>query len=223
MFGNGPQKAELPLIIVCDDKDMVNANYLIQLIGQQDDSGDSIVGIEDGSVSAAIFTSKNYKDNLPQIPSTQHILFIGQSSVAQEQAKTIPEIFSKLGMHYGWLGKRAVLYVDDTSGDWLKSKDKEEKYSEFLHFSKDRGMNHADALPEQRNNDVNHKAKEAAAIGVSAALAGVGAALVGVGAVAVAGKKFLDRKKVANEIIAQQYRTLIKVFYEDGLRTFMEG
>lgn len=75
MFGDGMQKNELPLIIVCDDKDMVYANYLIQLIGQKDDAGDSIVGVEDDSVSAAIYTVKNYKDNLPQIPSTQHILF----------------------------------------------------------------------------------------------------------------------------------------------------
>ena len=28
MFGDGMQKNELPLIIVCDDKDMVYANYL---------------------------------------------------------------------------------------------------------------------------------------------------------------------------------------------------
>ena len=228
MFGNGTQKAELPLIIVCDDKDMVNANYLIQLIGQKDDAEDSVVGIEDGSVSAAIYTTKNYKDNLPQIPSTQHILFIGQSSVAQEQSKTIPEVFSKLGMHYGWLGKRSVLYVDDTSGDWSKAKENEEHYSEFLQFSKDRGMNHAVALPEYRNNDINQKSKAATAVGVGAGLAAVGAALAGVGAAligvgAVAGKKFLDHKKVATEIKAQQYRTLIKVFYEDGLRTFMEG
>lgn len=97
MFGNGMQKNELPLIIVCDDKDMVYANYLIQLIGQKDDAGDSIVGVEDDSVSAAIYTVKNYKDNLPQIPSTQHILFIGQTSVAKEQSKTIPDAFNILG------------------------------------------------------------------------------------------------------------------------------
>lgn len=30
MFGDGMQKNELPLIIVCDDKDMVYANYLRQ-------------------------------------------------------------------------------------------------------------------------------------------------------------------------------------------------
>ena len=35
MFGSGTQKNGLPLIIVCDDKNMVYANYLIQLIGQK--------------------------------------------------------------------------------------------------------------------------------------------------------------------------------------------
>ena len=148
MFGNGMQNTEHPLIIVCDDKDMVYANYLIQLIGQKDDAGDSIVGVEDDSVSAAIYTVKNYKDNLPQIPSTQHILFIGQTSVAKEQSKTIPDAFNKLGMHYGWLGKRAVLYVDDTTSDWMKLKDSKKHYTEFWQFSKDRGMTHPDALAE---------------------------------------------------------------------------
>lgn len=61
MFGSGTQKNGLPLIIVCDDKNMVYANYLIQLIGQKDDAGDSIVGVEDDSVSAAIYTVKTTK------------------------------------------------------------------------------------------------------------------------------------------------------------------
>lgn len=68
LFENNSQNAAIPLIIVCDEKDMVYANYLIQLIGQKDDAGDSIVGIADDSVSAAIYTTKTYKDNLPQIP-----------------------------------------------------------------------------------------------------------------------------------------------------------
>ena len=204
MFGNGTQKAELPLIIVCDDKDMVNANYLIQLIGQKDDSGDSIVGIEDGSVSAAIYTTKNYKDNLPQIPSTQHILFIGQSSVAKEQSKTIPDLFSKLGMHYGWLGKRAVLYVDDTAGDWLKPKGNIMDYLEFWQFSKERGMIHPDIL----------------GIGVEKFMPGT---IVMATSRFGAGKTIFERKRLAGEIKSQQYKTLIKAFYEDGLRTFVEG
>lgn len=207
MFGNTLQNQELPMIIVADEKDMVYANYLIQLIGQKDDAGDSIVGIEDDSLSAAIYTPKVYKDNLSQIPSSQHILFIGQTKEAKEQSKTIPDKFNKLGMHYGWLGKRAVLYVDDTTSDWLKLKDKKEKYTEFWNFSKDRGMTHRDALAEYAGKVGNWKTSVAAAVNV-----GLGA-----------GKVLVDRTKTINEVKAQQYRTLIKVFYEDGLRSFVEG
>ena len=207
MFGNPMQSQELPMIIVVDEKDMPFANYLIQLIGQKDDAGDSIVGIEDDSLSAAIYTPKNYKDSLPQIPSSQHILFIGQTKEAKEQSKTIPDKFSKMGMHYGWLGKRAVLYVDDTTSEWLKLKDKKEKYTEFWNYSKERGMTHTDALAEYAGKVGSWKTGVVAAVNV-----GLGA-----------GKVLVDRTKTINEVKAQQYRTLIKVFYEDGLRSFVEG
>lgn len=207
MFGNGA-KTETPLIIVCDEKDMVYANYLIQLIGQKDDAGDSVVGIADDSVSAAIYTTKTYKDNLPQIPSTQHIIFVGRSPLVKEQSKTISEQFNKMGMHYGWLGKRAVLYVDNTTaGEWLKLKDKKEHYTEFWRFSKERGMVHTDALAEYAKAVGNWKTGVAALVHV-----GIGA-----------GKVAIDRTKTIDEVKAQQYRTLVKVFYEDGLRLFMEG
>lgn len=33
----------------------------------------------------------------------------------------------------------------------------------------------------------------------------------------------IDRSKTVNAVKAQQYKTLIKVFYEDGLKSFVEG
>ena len=87
MFGSGTQKNGLPLIIVCDDKNMVYANYLIQLIGQKDDAGDSIVGVEDDSVSAAIYTVKNYKDNLPQIPPRSTSFLLDRPVLPRNRAK----------------------------------------------------------------------------------------------------------------------------------------
>ena len=162
MFGNGMQKNELPLIIVCDD-------------------------------------------NLPQIPSTQHILFIGQTSVAKEQSKTIPDAFNKLGMHYGWLGKRAVLYVDDTTSDWMKLKDSRKHYTEFWQFSKDRDMTHPDALAEYAKKLSGGFVDKIMPVVVGAP------------------KMLIDRSKTVNAVKAQQYKTLIKVFYEDGLKSFVEG
>lgn len=207
MFSNETCKSEIPLIIVCDDKEITYANYLIQLIGQKDDTGDSVVGVADDSVSAAIFTTKQYKDNLADLPSSQHILFIGQSDAAKEQCKTVPDKFGKMGMHYGWLGKRAVLYVDDSTAEWLKLKDKKVKYTDFWNYSKERGINHPDALAEYARKVGSWK------IGVIAAVN------VGFGA----GKVLIDRTKTINEVKAQQYRTLVKVFYEDGLKSFVEG
>jgi len=151
MFENNAIKQNTPLILVCDEKDIAYANYLIQLIGQNDDEADKVVGIADDSVSAAIYTTKFYKDNLPNIPSTQRIIFIGQSPVAKEQRETIMDKYEKLGMHYGWLGKRAVLYVDDTSADWMKLKDDRKHYDEFLTYSKEHEVTETKSSVIQKN------------------------------------------------------------------------
>lgn len=104
MFENQNKKKEL--MIVCDEKLMEYANYLMALIGQNDDENTKIVGTKDGCVSAAIFTPKNYKDTLPKITSNTYILFIGSFKEAKEQGKNVNFKFNKYGMKYGWLGKR---------------------------------------------------------------------------------------------------------------------
>lgn len=191
------------LIIVCDDKEISYANYLVQLIGQKDDKGDEVVGVSDDTVSAAIFTTKYYKDNLPQISSNTHILFIGHSDVAKEQMQTIQDTYSKFGMHYGWLGKRAVLYVDDISSNWIKLKDDRTHYDEFLAYSKAYGNSYSDAL--------HGFAKR------------INAGFLNKTLVVGAPKMLIERGKALKDIKIQQYRTLERVFYHDGLRLFMEG
>ena len=111
MFEN--QNAKTELMIVCDEKLMEYANYLMALIGQNDDVDGEVVGTKDGMVTAAIYTPKNYKDTLPKITSNTHILFIGSFKEAKEQGKNVDFKLDKYGMRYGWLGKRAVMYVDD--------------------------------------------------------------------------------------------------------------
>ena len=77
MFDKQTPKTEL--MIVCDDKSMKYAKYLVQLVGKKDDGEDTTVGTKDGSVSAAIYTEKQYKDTLAKITSNTHILFIGKN------------------------------------------------------------------------------------------------------------------------------------------------
>lgn len=87
MFGSGTQKNGLPLIIVCDDKNMVYANYLIQLIGQKDDAGDSIVGVEDDSVSAAIYTVKTTKTICRRSPPHSTSFLLDRPVLPRNRAK----------------------------------------------------------------------------------------------------------------------------------------
>lgn len=203
MFSNSGINANTSLIIVCDDKEISLANYLIQLIGQNDDKEQNIVGVKDNTVSAAIFTVKYYKDNLPTISSNTHILFIGESSVAKEQRKTIQDKFSKLGMHYGWLGKRAVLYVDDSSAEWIKLKDDKKSYNDFISLSNSYGLELEDVLAEYAEN-INK------GILVKTFVTGMP-------------KTFLEYKKAKEKIKEQQYRLLEFIFYNDDLKNFIEG
>ena len=96
------QNAKTELMIVCDEKLMEYGNYLMALIGQNDDVDDKIVGTRDGSVTAAIYTPQNYKDTLPKITSNTHILFIGSFKGAKEQGKM--SILNLISMEWDMAG-----------------------------------------------------------------------------------------------------------------------
>ena len=107
MFQKHNEEPQKTLIIVCDEKENSCANYLIQLIGDKNDNNIDL------NVKAVLYNTKTYRDNLGQIPSSQRVLFIGVNKFTKEQVGTIPDKYNELDMHFGWLGKRAVLYVDD--------------------------------------------------------------------------------------------------------------
>ena len=92
MFDSKNEKKEL--IIVCDESLMEYANYLMALIGQNNDKY--------STVSAAIWTPKVYMDTLPKITSNTHILFIGSFKEAKEQRKNVNSKFND-----AWRGRDA--------------------------------------------------------------------------------------------------------------------
>ena len=114
------------LIIVCDKKRMAYAKHLIQLLGKKDDTEEGVVGTVDGSVSAAIFSEKQYEDSLAKITSNTHVLFIGKSSAKQE-SDYIDYKIDKFGMKFGWQGKHAVMFVDKTL--------KKSEFEDFVKFA----------------------------------------------------------------------------------------
>lgn len=197
MFENPNKKTEL--MIVCDEKLMEYANYLIALIGQNDDTDDKVVGTKDGYVTAAIYTPKNYKDTLPKITSNTHILFIGSFKEAKEQRKNIDLKFNKYGMCYGWLGKRAIMYVEDTM---LKKKD----YDSFISFSKNY-QKEFDKVTVNFFNLIpgNIKLSE-----------------VFLQVVYPVSYELISLRKAYKKIKDQQYRCLTMALYLDGLQKFLE-
>ena len=195
MFNNTNIKTEL--IIVCDEKMMEYANYLMQLIGQADEK---VLGTKAGVVSAAIYTDKIYRDSLPKITANTRVLFIGNSNLVKEQSKNINCQFNKYGMHYGWLGKRAVMYVDN---DMLKKDD----YRKFISFSKD----YQKEFEKVTVNFVNT---------LPSAVKWIGVFLPVVYPAAIYG--LISGSKAHKKVKDQQYRCLTIAWYMNGLQKFLE-
>ena len=191
MFDSKNKKKEL--IIVCDESLMEYANYLMALIGQNNDKY--------STVSAAIWTPKVYMDTLPKITSNTHILFIGSFKEAKEQRKKVNSKFNEYGMHFGWLGKRAVMYADDKML-------KKDEYDQFLKFSK----NYQKEFEKATVNIVNSHPYYMTVIG---------SFLPVIYPVAIYG--LISRTIAHKKIKDQQYRCLTMALYLDGLQKFLEG
>ncbi len=203
MFDSKNEKKEL--IIVCDESLMEYANYLMALISQNND--------KDGTVSAAIWPPKVYKDTLPKITSNTHILFIGSFKEAKEQRKNVNSKFNEYGMHFGWLGKRAVMYIDDKML-------KKNEYDQFLEFGKNYQKKFEKATVNIANNPLGAVVLGAEVISsaaifspIAAGTAGLAFGVYGLISGTIAHKKIKD----------QQYRCLTMALYLDGLQKFLEG
>lgn len=203
MFDSKNEKKEL--IIVCDESLMEYANYLMALISQNND--------KDGTVSAAIWPPKVYKDTLPKITSNTHILFIGSFKEAKEQRKNVNFKFNKYGMHFGWLGKRAVMYVDDKML-------KKDEYDHFLKFSK----NYQEEF-EKATVNIANKLLGAVVLGAEVISSAAIFSPIAAGTASLAfGVCGLISGTIAHKKInAQQYRCLTMALYLDGLQKFLEG
>lgn len=121
MFGNTKKK----LIVVCDKKTEKYANYLRQLVSQNDDSEGEVRGVPDGAVDVAVWLDSDYLANKAQLSSSEHIIFLGNNKVTKSEMSSMIVKFDKCGMKYGWLGKRAMMIVEDTDVT-------QEEYDEFI-------------------------------------------------------------------------------------------
>ncbi len=228
--------AKTKLIIVCDEKTEQYANYLRQLISTNDDKDGEVKGVVDGSVEAAVWLDKEYIANKATISSSEHILFIGDNKVSKSETSSMVIKFNKFGMKYGWLGKRAMMQVED-------EKLSQEVYDDFINYcfgyeaefkkivmKKPLFMDIAEKSglvkkgtgdeiedKEMKKDGVNKTLKAVAgAVGVGASLA---IPIIGIPATGIyAANSIQEHKKIKD----QQYRALSVILYIDGLREFLE-
>ena len=199
MFSHNKQQK---LIIVCDEKTLNTANYLVQLISLKDDHEENVVGIEDGSVDAVIWLEKNYHDNQATLSSNAHVLFIGDSKIAKSQRTSIVEKHNAHGMIYGWLGKRAVMYID-------KPAIKQEEYAAFQEYAK------------KYKDKIETLVTKLDAEGMIQEAAIAGALLVWLGPIG-GGIEAVRYFKKRQQVIQQQMDCLALIMYLEGISKFLE-
>lgn len=190
------------LIIVCEEKLRQYGDFLAQLVSLQDDKGEEIVGVKDGTVAAQVWTEKEYTANAPQISSEQYILFIGNSKLLKEKRAHMQAQFSQYGMNYGWLGKQAALFVDQAVN--LK------EYNNFIEFAQGNQpeiKRLVDTKVKVFKEDTKKELLSIKNFAANVVLPGFSAMRL-----AVTSKK---------EVESQQYSCLTLLFYLKGLAAFL--
>lgn len=188
------------LIIVCTENTKKYGNYLMQLIGLNDDEDGRTVGIADGSVEAALWTEKEFEANRPTITSSQKIIFIGDSKAIRTERANMNHIFNEYGLHIDRLGNREALYINEKSL-------KKNEYEDFLNF--------ANGYQKEFEN-VSKKMYSATKKTIAFSLIVFG------GLYGLAGSWVLNWAKKRNEINDQRYTFLTLYAYLEQLDDFIE-
>lgn len=188
------------LILVCTDETMQYGNYLLQLIGLNDDRDGEIVGLRDDSVDAVLWTEKDYAANRPTLSSSQKIVFLGSSKNMKQERKNMDDVFAKYGMYFSALGNRASAYVDGSM-----SKKEYTNFLEFAHQYKDTYENMM-----KKYSLIAQKTKTLAWLLIGGVYGG-------------GGKLIWDWFKRRKEINEQRYSFLMLYIYLECLKKFVEG
>lgn len=193
-------------IIVCGNEERVPANLLVGLIGEK------------GEYTVALWDEKVYEDSSSKITSDTEIIFIGETKAAKNIIPNIKFEYENTGMKYGWLGNRAVVYVEKRllskeEFDYLKTEYKTEDNPFQIFIDSN-----------TKSEDNSNTTTEAPGVANLAVAPPIGAAKV----FGFAKAMVLDAANNSSLILRSQeirriqYDCVVKSFYEDGLAKFME-
>ena len=206
-------------IIICHDKNKRNRKLADQLLA---------LFSKDTSYSSAVWSEQVYADNKVHISSQQWVIFIGNISEA-ENIKDMPNFckFKKLNMKYGWIGTRAVIQVDEK---FQFSSDDIKELREIL----------IDLLPKDKKEELEKLAEKRGENSVGALLAALTFKefarlfiIMPMVNIVLTVKVYFELLKYLSSVTSKtlnmkkvipfEYDYLLKQFYENGLKTFIEG
>lgn len=222
------EKLTKKIIIVTDEKNKPYANYLMALISAKDDKEGEVVGVADGSAEAVVWSEKAFADNEPTLSSNAHVLFIGDTKLSKSQRGGLVVKYDDFGLKYGWLGKRAVMYVDRVISNVVE-------YNRFYEFAVNYQENLTKAIErkmvanivageEIEMDEKDYKMLHNGGKGKArAALAAIVSPVVAAVAAPVAASKGVANLKERKNVLQQQWSCLTMLFYLEGLSEFLEG
>lgn len=216
MFGIPSQE---PVVIVEAKRCGKYSKQLYNLIGTNDDEGETVVGPRDGSVQASIFDERKFNDN--QLSSEQKIIFVGGPKYARDYLDALDSLatdkFDRHGIHIRIGGKHASVAVDGGAAA-------KENYWAFLEYAASKGRDFPDLLAELREDAAPAGADSGAGkIGenkIGALFGGIARGAKGLVS-GVGDKAFIARKAAAIE--DQKFQFAIWLFYLEKLRAFVES
>ena len=130
------------------------------------------------------------------------MLFIGDGKIAKSQRTSIVERHNAHGMVYGWLGKRAVMYIDNPAT-------KQEEYAAFQEYAKQYKDKVETLITKLDTEEIIQEAAIGAALLVWLGPIGGG----------IEAARFFKKRQ---EIIQQQMDCLALIMYLEGISKFME-
>ena len=206
------------LTIVCDDSKKSYCHYLSQLISSRDDVDGQFVGPEDGTVEAAIWDEKEYKQNLARLSSAGFVVFVGDGEVARGVRQNMETKFNECGIQYGWLGTQAFLRVDAAVDP--HAYDNFRILCEKVGQTPDKKLNRLLSAPSQCSNEQAGLVKVPQAP-LEVAKAAAHDALDFLNSVATGATNKVEAALRTSQIIDLQYRVAVALFYLDGLPCFL--
>lgn len=196
------------LIIVCEERLKQYGDFLSQLISLSDDKENNIIGVKDGSVAAQVWTEKEYNANSPQISSEQYILFIGNTKMIKDKRTHMIKKFDKYGMKFGWLGKQAVLVVDNVVDI--------DKYDEFIEYAKSNKSDVKKLIEVKPNTEIKELPENTN--GFSKFFSSVSNTLVNA---SIQSANLFNKITNNSKIEGQEYTCLVLEFYFNALADFL--